>query len=89
MLGEVAVKIKIMPQGVETDLEVLKRGIGVIIPDGARLHGIIEEPIAFGLKALIVAVIIDDVKGGTEKIEEALAKLDGVESIQVVDLGRI
>ncbi|ATZ60784.2 MAG: elongation factor 1-beta [Methanosarcinales archaeon Met12] len=88
-MGEVAAKIKIMPQGIETDHERLKGDIKAAMPDGAKLYGITEEAIAFGLKALIATVIIDDVEGGTERIEEMFAKLDGVKSIQVIGLGLI
>ncbi|MCD5409995.1 MAG: elongation factor 1-beta [Methanocellales archaeon] len=88
-MGKVAAKIKIMPQSIETDLERLKGNIKATMPDGAKLYGITEEAIAFGLKALIATVIIDDVEGGTEKIEEMFAKLDGVKSIQVIGLGLI
>ncbi len=88
-MGKVAAKIKIMPQSIETDLEGLKGDIKATMPDGAKLYGITEEAIAFGLKALIATVVIDDVAGGTEKVEGMFAKLDGVKSIQVIDLNLI
>jgi elongation factor 1-beta len=88
-MGEVAAKIKIMPQGVETDLEALKKRLEAAIPEGAKLHGFSEEPIAFGLKAVIVVVLVGDMEGGTEKVEEAFAAVDEVESVSVVELGRI
>ena len=89
-MGDVAAKIKIMPESVDTDLAELKEKIKSVIPAGADLHGdIVEEPIAFGLKALIVTLIVDDEEGGTEPAEEAFAKVSGVENVQVVDVYRI
>lgn len=89
-MGDVAAKIKIMPESVETDLAELKEKIKGVIPAGADLHGdIVEEPIAFGLKALIVTLIVNDEEGGTEPAEEAFAKVSGVENVQVVDVYRI
>lgn len=89
-MGDVAAKIKIMPESVETDLAELKEKIMGVIPAGADLHGdIVEEPIAFGLKALIVTLIVNDEEGGTEPAEEAFAKVSGVENVQVVDVYRI
>ncbi len=74
-MGDVAAKIKIMPEGVETDLVELKEKIKAVIPAGAQLHGdVVEEPIAFGLKALIITLIVNDEEGGTEPAEEAFAK---------------
>ncbi|AKB54193.1 MULTISPECIES: elongation factor 1-beta [Methanosarcina] len=89
-MGDVAAKIKIMPESVDTDLGELKGKIKGVIPAGADLHGdIVEEPIAFGLNALIVTLIVNDEEGGTEPAEEAFAKVSGVENVQVVDVYRI
>jgi elongation factor 1-beta len=88
-MGDVAAKIKIMPESVDTDLAELKEKIKGVIPAGAELYGdIVEEPIAFGLKALIVTLIVNDEEGGTEPTEEAFAKVSGVENVQVIDVNR-
>ncbi len=87
-MGEVAAKIKLMPSGMDVDLNKLKEDVANVIPEGAKLHGFAEEPIAFGLKALIVVVMVGDIEGGTEKVEDALSKVEGVESVSVVELGR-
>lgn len=88
-MGDVAAKMKIMPENVDTDLVGLKDKLITVIPAGAQLHGdIVEEPIAFGLKALIVTLIVNDEEGGTEAIEEAFAKVPGVENVQMQDIYR-
>ncbi|MCX9015003.1 MAG: elongation factor 1-beta [Candidatus Methanoperedens sp.] len=87
-MGEVAAKIKLMPKSMDVDLNKLKEDVTKVIPEGAKLHGFAEEPIAFGLKALIVVVLVGDLEGGTEKVEEALSTVEGVESVSVVELGR-
>ena len=89
-MGDVAAKIKVMPESVDTDLAQLKEKLKAVIPAGAELHGdIVEEPIAFGLKALIVTLIVNDQEGGTEAVEEAFAKIPGAENVQVVEAYRI
>lgn len=88
-MGQVAAKIQIMPAGVETDLEALKERLTNAIPDGVKLHGFSEEPIAFGLKAIVAVVLVGDVEGGTESIEEAFATTDEVQSVSVLELGRL
>ncbi len=88
-MGEVAAKIKIMPAGVETDLVALKGGLEAVIPEGVKLHGFSEEPIAFGLKAIIAVVVVGDIEGGTDRVEEAFAAVDDVESVSVMELGRL
>ncbi len=88
-MGEVAAKIKIMPSSIDVDLNALKEKIKQALPEGVKLQGFKEEPIAFGLKALMVVVRVGDAEGGTDKVEEAFSKVDGVESVSVVELGRI
>ncbi|HEX7575290.1 MAG TPA: elongation factor 1-beta [Candidatus Methanoperedens sp.] len=88
-MGEVAARIKVMPSGMDVDLKKLKDALTKVIPAGARVHGFSEEPVAFGLKALIVVVKVGDIEGGTEKVEEAFSKVKGVESVSVDELGRM
>lgn len=88
-MGEVAAKIRIMPTGMDVDLEELKKAVAKAIPKGARLHGFSEEPVAFGLKALMVVVKVGDLEGGTELVEEAFGKVKGVENVSVEELGRM
>ncbi len=73
----------------DVDLNKLKDALTKVVPAGARVHGFSEEPVAFGLKALIVVVKVGDIEGGTEKVEEAFGKVKGVESVSVEELGRM
>jgi elongation factor 1-beta len=86
-MGEVAIIYKVMPEGTEVDLADLKSRIDGIIKDPAKLNKIDEKPIAFGLKALEVQVIMDDKQGGSEVLEKSLNELDGVESVEVIHIG--
>jgi len=88
-MGEVVATIKLMPESPEVDLAQIKENIEKSIPEGTELHKIEEEPIAFGLVALNVMVIVDDGEGGTEKAEEIFSQLDDVASIEVVDVRRL
>ncbi|MEA3324967.1 MAG: elongation factor 1-beta [Euryarchaeota archaeon] len=88
-MGEVVAVIKIMPNGVDVDLEKLKEDLAAVMPAGIDLNGIAEEPIAFGLVALMVTVVVGDVEGGTESVENAFAEVSGVESVQVAEIGRL
>lgn len=86
-MGEVAAKLKVMPEGTEVDMEKLKDEIKAVLPEGARLHGFAEEPIAFGLKALMVAVILSEGVTGTDGLEAAVASVEGVQSVEVEGVG--
>jgi elongation factor 1-beta len=86
-LGEVAIIYKVMPDGPEIDLNELKENIKKIIPEKAKLNKIEEKPIAFGLKALEVQIILNDREGGAEDLEAALGKIENVQSVETVHIG--
>ena len=67
-----------MPDGPEIDLEALKKTISDTIPTKAKLNKIEEKPIAFGLKALEVQIILNDREGGAEEIEKSLNEIKNV-----------
>ena len=77
-----------MPEGTEVNLVSLGEFAKETVKDlGATNVKIDEQPIAFGLKALIVGFrISEDVD--SSKIEESLANLDGVSSVQIMDYRR-
>ena len=82
-MGDVAAKIRVMPESPEVDLEDLKKRIQAT----ADVRDIAETPIAFGLKALDLLVVIPDgTEGGTNPVEEKLRKLEGVQSVETVDV---
>lgn len=88
-MGEVVATIKLMPESPDVDLEKIKEDIIQSIPEDAEFHKIEEEPIAFGLIALKVMVVVGDGEGGTEKVEENLSKVENVSSIEVEDVRRL
>lgn len=88
-MGEVVATIKLMPESPEMDLDKVKSEIKELIPEDTELHSIEEEPIAFGLVALNVMVVVDDGEGGTEQVEENLSKIDEIASLEVVDVRRL
>lgn len=87
IMGEVVATLKVMPESPDVDREALKATIEADIP--AELHEITEEPIAFGLVALIVVFIVEDGEGGTEPTEEFCAGLEGVASVEITDTRRL
>jgi len=84
-MGDVAVVLKVMPDDAETDMD----RIDTAIRDAIDVEDLEEEEVAFGLKALKVSTIVDDEKGGTDTVENALAAIDGVRSVEVEDMQRL
>ena len=83
-MGEVGLIYKLMPTGVEVDLQKIQDTIKGSLPEAAKLNLIEEKPIAFGLKALEVQIIMEDKTGGVEDVEKFLSGIDGVASVEVI-----
>ena len=88
-MGEVLTTMKIMPDSPDVDLEAIKSTIESSMPEGARIHEISEEPIVFGLVAVILQFITEDGEGGSEAVEEMVQAIDGVASFEVTGVGRL
>ena len=88
-MGEVLTTMKIMPDSPDLDLEAIKATIKDSMPEGARLHDMSEEPIAFGLVAIILQFITEDGEGGSEPTEQMVQAIDGVASIEITGVGRL
>jgi elongation factor 1-beta len=87
-MGTALVKLKIMPTSPEVDLEAIKdKAKEVVEKNEAKNISFEEEPIAFGLKAIILGFSIDESKE-LEPIEESLKKVENVNSVQVIDMRR-
>lgn len=83
-----AVIVKIMPVSPDVNLEELKKNAEETIKRiGGSVHKIEEQPIAFGLKALIIMLAWPEEKD-PDVIEQELAKVKDVNSAEITDVRR-
>lgn len=88
-MATVYITLKIMPDSPETDLEQITEKAKLIISEfGGNVMESKEEPVAFGLKAILITFSRDEEKGTTDDIEEAISELDNVTSVAVADVRR-
>jgi translation elongation factor aEF-1 beta len=83
-MGDVAVTVRIMPEDASTDLEGMKSRIRKAL--GTALRDLEEQDVAFGLRALMAMVVVSDAAGGTDRLEQSLAAVPGVGSVETVDV---
>ncbi len=86
-MGRVAVLFRLMPQGVDTDMKKLAEGVRASLPKGVEVRGMQVKDIAYGLKSLLVSVVMDDAGGVLDSTEQAFAKVPHVESVEVMEEG--
>jgi len=83
-----ALKIKVMPESTETNLdEIKKEASSLLSKEGALNISFEEEPIAFGLKAIIVTMAWPE-QLDTDKAENILKSIKSVSSVEIIDYRR-
>jgi elongation factor 1-beta len=88
-LGKIIIVYKIFPSESTVDLEVLKEKITKELADVASIKRFAEEPIAFGLKALKVNMVLPEEEGIANETEKRMAAIEGVGQIQTLGLTRL
>ncbi len=89
-MANVVVTLRIMPQSPEIDLKELEKKTKeeIVRFCNSREFRTEIQPVAFGLKALIILFVMDESKGSTEELENKIKELEGVESVEVPDVRR-
>ena len=89
-MANVVVTLKIMPQDVNVDLSDLesKAKKEIVKFCNSKEFKTQIEPIAFGLKALVIFFVMDESIGSTEELEKKISQINGVESVEVTDVRR-
>ena len=82
-MGTVVLIARVMPESPEVDLVALTAEIRKQVPG---LQDVREEPIGFGLKALKIAVVVDDAAGVSDVVEEKLNAIKGVERAEIIEV---
>ncbi|TLZ86639.1 MAG: elongation factor 1-beta [Methanobacteriota archaeon] len=83
-MGSVAVTFRIMPDDADTDLESIRSRVRSTL--GSALRDLREQPVAFGLKAILAVAVVSDASGGSDPLEQSLAAIPGVGSVETVDV---
>jgi translation elongation factor aEF-1 beta len=85
-MGFTAVQMKLMPNSPTSDLKVIEKNAETIINSMHKTAvRIEEEPIAFGLSAIILSFAWND-EIDTEKLEGELQKIPNVSSVELLDI---
>jgi elongation factor 1-beta len=88
-MATAGMQFKIMPEGLDTNLEELKNKIKEATETfkSGVFNDAKEEPIAFGLKALIITIALSEDEE-SDAVEEAFSKIEGVSSVELIDYRR-
>ena len=88
-MGSVLITYKIFPTDVVENFDDLKKKIEKCLPEFSSVEGYGEEPIAFGLKALLVQLKFPEDKTGIlDELETKLGEVEGISQVQTLMVRR-
>jgi translation elongation factor aEF-1 beta len=88
-MGRVVVTIKIFPEDIIIGIDQIKQAIERELPKDVTIHKLVEEPIAFGLVALIAHLVIPEEEGQLETVENILQTIEGVGQTEILLVRRV
>ena len=81
-MAEVILGLKVMPKDLNVNLDQLEQAIkSEVNPERIQ-----RQPIAFGLVALLITVIVQDAEGEVDRIENKLKSIESVGEVEVTGL---
>jgi len=88
-MATAGVQFKIMPEGIEVNLNELSEKIEESIAsfESGVFNESKEEPIAFGLKALIITFALSEDEE-VDAVEKKIEEIEGVSSVELIDYRR-
>ncbi len=88
-MGFVVVTYKIFPTDIIENFDNMKKNIESALSDSSSIHGYGEDPVAYGLKALLVQVKFPEDKTGLlDDFEKKLESMEGISQIQTLMVRR-
>jgi elongation factor 1-beta len=87
-MGMVILIVKLMPESPSANLENIKETAQKLMEhEGAKSISFEEKPIAFGLKAIMLKMVMPEEKG-TDIVESKLSTVNEVSSVTIEDYRR-
>ena len=89
-MGFVVITYKVFPTDIVEDFGPLKKRIESNLPEFATVHAYGEEPVAFGLKALLLQIKFPEDKTGVlDEFEKKIETMEGISQVQTLMVRRI
>ncbi len=83
-MGEYMALIDMIPEDIDTDFDVLIEEVKKVIPESCTLERHDIMPVAFGLKKVRLRIRYPEEWGGTEKLEEYLNTIEGLQGVEAI-----
>ncbi|NVM18318.1 MAG: elongation factor 1-beta [Candidatus Lokiarchaeota archaeon] len=81
-MGEFVALIDVVPEDIDVDFEDFVSKLKNVLPDNVVIEHYEIKPVAFGLKKARVRVRYPEEWGGTDRVEELLGQVEGIQGIE-------
>lgn len=88
-MGQIVATLKIFPEDIIISPDEIKEEIKKVLPENVSIHRIDEDPIAFGLVALIAYIIMPDAGGIINEVEALIKEIKGVSQVESLLVRRV
>ncbi len=88
-MGSYVIRLKLLPQDTATEHQKIVDSVASLLPKPAQIRGQKVEPIAFGLSAIIVDIVVPEEEGVIDKIEEVVSKAPLVGQYELMGVSRM
>ncbi len=89
-MANVMVSVKIFPSDIVKDMKGFQEAVRKSLEGKASVYKFEEEPVAFGLVALVAHIVMpEDIEGRMDEVEQRLKSLDGIGEVQVLVSRRV
>jgi len=88
-MGDVAINYRLLPESPDINLDELDAKIKAALPEGVKLHKSTTKPFAFGLSAIEILVVMKDSGGLSDTTEENLRNVQGIQSVELLEMSLI
>ncbi len=88
-MGSYVIRIKVLPTGPEVPYNTLLEGVKGNLKPPMVIRSSREEPIAFGLYALLIDVVAPEEEGMVDKVENAVSTSPNVAQYELTAVSRM
>ena len=88
-MGSYVIRLKVLPQETTTEHEKILESVSKALPSGAQVRGHKVEPMAFGLSAIIVDVVVPEEEGVIDAVEHSVSTAPLVGQYELIGVSRM